>query len=120
DDGIGAWSVTGVQSCALPISLTLVGDAMEENLDALAHEAGELGRLGVPLFVFQEGNNREVEQTFREIARLTHGAYCRFDPRAARQLAELLRAVAVFATGGLTALADQHNASAVKLLSQLK
>src|SRR5215471_10184093 len=52
----------------------------------------------------------------REIARLTHGAYCRFDPGAARQLAELLRAVAVFATGGLTALANQHSASAVKLL----
>jgi hypothetical protein len=101
-------------------ALTFVSDAMEENPDALAHEAGELGRLGVPVFVFQEGNNREVEQTFREIARLTHGAYCRFDPGAARQLAELLRAVAVFATGGLTALADQHNASAVRLLSQLR
>src|SRR5262249_14515794 len=56
----------------------------------------------------------------REIARLTHGAYCRFDPGAARQLAELLRAVAVFATVGLTALADQRNASAVRLLSQLR
>ena len=101
-------------------ALTFVGDAMEENPDKLAHEAGELGRLGVPVFLFQEGSDREVEQTFREIARLTHGAYCRFDPGAARQLAELLRAVAVFATGGLTALADQHNASAVKLLSQLR
>jgi hypothetical protein len=105
----------------LPVSaLVFVGDAMEENPDTLAHEAGELGRLGVPAFMFQEGNNREVEQTFREIAQLTHGAYCRFDPGAARQLAELLRAVAVFATGGLTALADQRNASAVKLLSQLR
>jgi hypothetical protein len=44
-------------------ALTFVGDAMEENPDALAHEAGELGRLGVPVFVFQEGNSREVEQT---------------------------------------------------------
>src|SRR5215471_1139997 len=96
-------------------ALVFVGDAMEENPDALAHEAGELGRLGVPVFVFQEGNSREVEQTFREIARLTHGAYCRFDPGAARQLAELLKAVAVYATGGLTALANQNSASAVKL-----
>ena len=44
-------------------ALTFVGDAMEENPDKLAHEAGELGRLGVPVFVFQEGNSREVEQT---------------------------------------------------------
>jgi hypothetical protein len=105
----------------LPVSaLVFVGDAMEENPDALAHQASELGRLEVPAFMFQEGNNREVEQTFREIARLTHGAYCHFDPGAGRQLAELLRAAAVFATGGLTALADQRNASAVKLLSQLR
>jgi len=79
-----------------------------------------LGRVDVPAFMFQEGRDRLVEQTFQDIARLTHGAYCRFDPRAARQLAELLRAVAVFATGGLTALADQHSASAVELLSQLR
>jgi hypothetical protein len=67
---------------------------MEENPDGLAPKAGELGRLGVPAFMFPEGNNREVERVFREIARLTHGAYCRFDRGAARQLAELLRAVA--------------------------
>jgi hypothetical protein len=57
---------------------------------------------------------------FREIVRLTRGAYCRFDPGAARQLAELLRVVAVFAVGGLTALASRTDASAVKLLAQLK
>ena len=80
----------------------------------------ELGRLGVPAFMFQEGNDREVEQVFREIARLTHGAYCRFDPGAARQLAELLRAVAAYAAGGMTALAARRDAGAVKLLSQMK
>jgi hypothetical protein len=101
-------------------ALVFVGDAMEENPDDLAHQAGELGRLGVPVFTFQEGRDREVEHVFREIARLTHGAYCRFDPGAAHQLAELLRAVAVFAAGGLAALADQHSAGAVKLLGQLK
>ena len=59
-------------------------------------------------------------QVFREIARLTHGAYCRFDPGAARQMAELLRAVAVYAAGGMTALAARRDAGAVKLLSQMK
>ena len=70
--------------------------------------------------MFQEGNNREVEKVFREIAQLTKGAYCRFDPGAAQQLAELLKAVAVYATGGLTALAGRKDAGAVRLLSQLR
>src|SRR5262245_27137885 len=70
-------------------ALVFIGDAVEESPDHLAHEAGELGRLSVPAFLFQEGRDREAEQTFREIARLTHGAYCRFDSGAPRQLAEL-------------------------------
>jgi hypothetical protein len=101
-------------------ALVFVGDAMEENPDDLAHDAAALGQAGVPAFMFQEGTNREVEATFREIARLTKGAYCRFDPDAAQQLAQLLRAVAVYATGGLTALAGRKDAGAVKLLSQLR
>jgi hypothetical protein len=101
-------------------ALVFVGDALEENPDKLSHDAGGLGRLGVPAFMFQEGHDRDVEQVFREIARLTHGAYCRFDPGAARQLAELLRAVAVYAAGGMTALAARRDAGAVKLLSQMK
>jgi hypothetical protein len=100
-------------------ALVFVGDAMEENPDTLAHEASELGRLRVPAFMFQEGHNRSVEQTFQDIARLTHGAYCRFDKGSARQLGDLLKAVAAFATGGMPALAAQHNPSAVKLLGQL-
>jgi hypothetical protein len=101
-------------------ALVFVGDAIEENPDTLAHEAGELGQLGVPAFMFQEGSSREVERTYREIAQLTHGAYGRFDSGAALQLAELLRAVALYAVGGVAALAARHDMSAVKLLGQLK
>jgi hypothetical protein len=70
-------------------AVVFVGDAMEENPDTLAYEANELGRLGVPAFVFQEGHDRDAEQTFRDMARLTHGAYCHFDPGA--NLAEHFR-----------------------------
>ena len=101
-------------------ALVFVGDAMEENPDKLAHTAGELGRLGVPAFMFQEGRDREAERMFRTITQLTHGAYCRFDSGAARQLAELLRAVAAYATGGIAALAVRRDAGAAKLLTQLK
>jgi hypothetical protein len=101
-------------------ALVFVGDAMEENPDDLAHQAGELGRLGVPAFMFQEGRDREVEHVFRNIVQLTHGAYCRFDPGAARELGALLRAVAVFAVGGTQALEARGDADAIKLLSQLR
>jgi hypothetical protein len=77
---------------------------MEENVDDLCGRAGELALNGVPVFLFQEGRDAEAEQAFREIARLTKGAYCRFDQGSARQLRELLAAVAVYASGGKAAL----------------
>ena len=100
-----------------------LGALMEEKLDDLCHAAGELGLLGVPAFMFQEGSDPITEQAFREIARLTRGAYCRFDPGAAHQLAELLRAVAAYAAGGMRALADlsaRRQAGALKLLDQMR
>ena len=101
-------------------AVVFVGDAMEEKLDELCHAAGELGLLGVPAFMFQEGNDREVGLVFREVASVTKGVYCRFDPGAASQLAELLKATAVYATGGLAALAGRQDEAAIKLLQQLK
>jgi hypothetical protein len=87
-------------------ALIYVGDCMEESADDLCALAGELGLLGVPAFMFQEGHDPTAERTFREIARLTAGAYCRFDSSSADQLRDLLRAVAVYAAGGLRALTD--------------
>src|SRR5215831_3797931 len=97
-------------------ALVFVGDACEENRDELATAAVALGRAGVPAFMFQEGEAPTVKRVFGEIANLTHGAYGSFNVGAADQLRELLRAVAVFAVGGLTALASRHDAGAVKLL----
>jgi hypothetical protein len=98
-------------------AVVMVGDAMEEVAQQLYDAAAGLG---VPLFCFQEGDLPEVTETFKEIARLTNGAYARFDPGSAKLLGELLRAVAAFATGGLTALADLRTGSARKLLEQMK
>jgi hypothetical protein len=96
--------------------LVFVGDAMEENPDKLISAAR---RLGCPVFIFQEGDDPDVERVFQGIARASGGAYCRFDPGAARQLAELLRAVAIYAAGGATALAARKDAASIKLLAQL-
>src|SRR5262249_51133354 len=82
-------------------ALVFVGDAMEESIDYLCKLAGELGLLGVPVFMFQEGNDSIAESAYREIARLSRGAYCRFDTGSAHQLGELLRAVAAYAAGGI-------------------
>ena len=99
-------------------ALVFVGDAMEEKLDDLCHAAGELG---VPAFIFQEGDDPIAEQAFREITCLARGAYCRFDPGAAHQFAELLRAAAAYAAGSVKALAAvQHSAGAARLLLQLR
>ena len=85
-------------------ALVYIGDAMEERLDELADKAGRLGLHGVPVFVFQEGSDKRAENAFKEIARLSKGAWFRFDHNSAATLAKLLSAVAVFATGGLKAL----------------
>jgi len=97
-----------------------VGDAIEENVDELAEKAGQLGLLGLPLFIFQEGGDTRVEAAFRDFARLTKGAYARFDAKAPQQLAALLRAVAAFATGGRDSLALEGSAEAKALLTQLR
>ena len=104
-------------------AVVFVGDAMEEGIDSLAHAAGELGLLGVPVFMFQEGGDPVAETAYREIARLSRGAYCRFDTGSAAQLAELLRAVAAYAAGGMKALAAlsaRQGGGARLLLAQMK
>ena len=100
-----------------------IGDALEEPIDELAQLAGEIGLLGIPVFMFQEGRDASAEAGFREIARLTRGAYFRFGSDAAKILRELLAAVAVYAAGGYSALENhsaQRGGAAALLLSQMK
>jgi len=111
-----------------------VGDAIEENPQELYAAATGLP----PIFWFQEGDGwvmpldrygmpvrdtappQKIETVFRELARLSNGAYARFDADAATRLGELLQAVAPFAVGGVNALADLRTDSARKLLGQMK
>lgn len=103
-------------------ALVYVGDAMEEAIDELADKAGELALLGTRAFMFQEGRDARAEQAFREIARLTGGAYDRFGEASAERLGDLLRAVARYAAGGLTALEDlgRTDEAARRLISQMR
>jgi hypothetical protein len=101
-------------------ALVFIGDAVEENPDILVVKARDLGRLKVPAFLFQEGDDPTVQTTFRDIAHASGGAYGRFDSGAAKQLSELLKAAALFAVGGVKALEDRKDAGSVLLLGQLK
>jgi hypothetical protein len=101
-------------------ALVFVGDACEEGRDQLVEAAAQLGKLIVPAFMFQEGHDPVAERRFREISRLTHGAYHRFDQASVSQLAEFFRAVAMFSVGGVAALEKQNSPAAKYLLAQVK
>jgi len=109
------------ETTAKPVSaLVYIGDAIEEPIDYLCRKAGELGLKGVRCFFFQEGEDSTVESGFREMARLTRGAYFRLGSDSARELAELLRAVATYVKGGLKALSNHSSREARLLLEQMK
>ena len=101
--------------------LVYVGDAMEEPVDDLCTVAGELGLLGVKAFMFHEGHDPDAARAFQEIARLSGGAYARFDAGAPHILSELLRAAAIYAASGVEGLArlSAGNAQAHGLLAAL-
>ena len=104
-------------------ALVFVGDCLEEDIDQLGQLAGELGLLGVPGFLFHEGRDEVAARAFQQIARLTGGAFCRFDANSPQQLRDLLSAVAVYAAGGRKALADfsaRTGGVAARLTHQVK
>lgn len=104
-------------------ALVFVGDCIEEDVDKVCHHAGKLGLLGVPVFMFQEGLEPSAMRAFKQIAKLTNGAYCNFDSSSAKQLRELLSAVAVYAAGGRMALEDygkRTGGAALQITSQVK
>jgi len=102
-------------------AVVFIGDAMEENIDNLCNYAGELGLLGVPVFIFQENADPIATMAFKQIAKLSKGAYSIFDSSSAQQLKDLLSAVAVYAAGGRKALehySKNKGGIALKLTNQ--
>lgn len=105
-------------------ALVFIGDAMEENVDRLCKLAGELGLKGMKMFMFLEGNDPIAESSFRELARLTGGAFMRLSSSSAKDLSQLLSAVAVYASGGQkaleTRLKENGDRNSRLLLEQIK
>jgi hypothetical protein len=101
-------------------ALVFIGDSVEEDIDKLGHTAGELGLLGIPAFMFQEGHDPVTAKAFQQIAHLSGGAYCPFDAGSAKQLRDLLSAVAVYAAGGHKALENYHSSRGSVILKLSK
>ena len=101
-------------------ALVFIGDAIEENPDTLCNLAGQCGMVGMPLFLFQEGSSVDVEQTLKTMARLSKGAWARFDQSSADALSKLLGAVGRYAAGGRKALENSSDSGDKLLLQQLK
>ncbi len=103
-------------------ALVFVGDCVEEDAEDLAILAGKLRLSGLPMFIFQEGLDPNASRVFKHIAKLSGGVHCRFDHNSARQLGDLLNAVAVYAAGGkqaLQTLSHSNNCAASLLLEDL-
>ena len=105
-------------------ALVYVGDCMEEDVDQLAQLAGELGLIGMPVFLFQEGPRRRRPSAPSGKSPGSRAAPIARSMRARRrQLRELLTAVAVYAAGGRKALKDfseeTKSGAALRLLEQL-
>ncbi len=104
-------------------ALVFVGDCFEEDIDQVGKTAGELGLMGVPAFMFHEGADPIAAFAFKQIAKLTNGAYCQFDANSAQVLKDLLGAVAVYAAGGPSALDDMariRGGEVLKIAHQVK
>ena len=99
-------------------AVVFVGDAIEENPDALCQLSGKLALLNIPLFIFHEGFEPYVQSIFKQMAQLSRGAYAPFDLNSATELKQLLSAVAVFVAGGQKAL-KAFSKDADKIVSNL-
>jgi hypothetical protein len=97
-----------------------IGDAVEEPPQRLEELAGQCRLHGLPLFMFQEGQDPAVRAVFQAMAQLSAGAFSHFDASSAQRLRELLGAVARYASGGRAALEHSPNAGARILLEQLR
>jgi hypothetical protein len=100
-------------------AVVIIGEAFHDDLDEAAILATQLGRAGTKLFMFQEGYNPVTEHAFRFLAEVSGGAYFQFGPRTEKRLAEMLKAVSHFATGGKEGLEAKGGEAATLMLEQI-
>ena len=105
-------------------ALVFVGDAMEEKVDRLCRLAGELGLLGVPIFLFHEGRDRTAggglqadrEPVARRLSQLRPGE--RRSPQGAARAPS--RSMPRAAIARLTAYGEKKGGEVLRLTAQLR
>lgn len=104
------------ESAKLKIAAMIyIGDCCEaEGGDTRDVIAGLAAQVGMPVFVFQEGDDSVAGEVFAELARISGGKRFAFQPDCLSQLAEVLAAIAKFSVGGNKAL----SAPELKLLGR--
>ncbi len=90
-------------------ALIYTGDAMEESHSDLCGQARKLAQLGIPVFMFQEGDDAAAKRTYQEIAAITHGAYAPFKEGAFNVLKDLFKVVVAVRSNNATLLAAVRN-----------
>ena len=75
------------------------------------------------MFIFQQGTSAEAEHAFRALTEATDGAYFKFNAhveRIAQRLPRMVEEITHLALGGLPALQERGNETAMLLLEQMK
>ena len=105
-------------------AVIIVGDAFhddQDGLDEAAISANQLRRAGTRVFLLQLGENPDTARKLQYLARVSGGAYFRFDPRTQeQQFAEMFKAVSAFTAGGEEAVRAKSGPAAALLLEHLQ
>jgi hypothetical protein len=105
-------------------AVIIVGDAFHDDpdgLDEAAISANRLRQAGTRVFLLQLGDDLITARRLQYLARVSGGAYFRFDPRTQeRQFSEMWKAMSVYAAGGEEAVKMTGGQAATLLLQHLK
>ena len=105
-------------------AVIIVGDAFHDDpdgLDEAAISANRLRRAGTRLFLLQQGEDPVTARRLQYLAKVSGGAYFRFDPRTQeRQFSEMCEAISAHAKGGEEAVKTTGGQAATLLLEHLK
>ena len=105
-------------------AVIIVGDVFhddQDGLDEAAISANRLRRAGTQVILIQQSDDPVTARKLQYLARVSGGAYFRFDPRTQeRQFSEMWEAVSVYASGGEEAVERTGGQAATLLLQHLK
>ena len=105
-------------------AMIIVGDAFHDDpdgLDEAAISANRLRRAGTRLFLIQQGDDPITARGLQYLAKVSGGAYFRFDPRTQeQQFSEMWEAISAYAAGGEEAVKATGGHAATRVLEHLK